>query len=405
MDSHLKEINAVFGVIGSMICLPDGNIAAKAMPDKFDAANLQAAARVASQTFQALDSSGQRVNDVDLSYEKGRLILKNLRGGGILAIVCRRTINLPLLNLTANAVVKKLTAELKPKPVVSPTRQPVVVPAPSPKPKAQPTVPAPIPLPPVIAELEQEIHRIIEKATSSRVRLRAMGVVASWLKCQNHRPMLTLPEGKQIELAGFLAERDSIESLCGQLGYQNNRRFNAFYGNRRLNFSDPKLLITIDVHLDNYEMYHKLDLTSFLTQEDFLLPITAVLLSRLQTVEMTDNLLCEICALMLDHDLSLGLEKGKIDVSYITRLCTEDWGWFKTVSTNLDRLATMANAHLPPTEKEIIVERAQRLKHSIASAPKGLRWQARARLGESARWYETPLVYRPNAVRPDMAIG
>jgi predicted regulator of Ras-like GTPase activity (Roadblock/LC7/MglB family) len=403
MEAILKEINAVVGVTGTFVCAPDGCILAKSMPENFDASQLELAARVAGQTFQALDSTGQRVNEVDLSYEKGRLILKNLRSG-ILAILCARTINLPLLNLTANVAVKKLTAKLKLNKPVTP--ESVVAPAAPPtKSRTQSTVSTPIPLPPVVAELEQEIQRIIQKGAQYRVRLRALGVVANWLTCENHRPMLTLPETKKIEFGGFLTERESIELLCEQLGYQNNRRFNAFYGNRRLNFNDPNREINIDVFLDNYEMYHKLDLIPFLTQEEILLPPTALLLNRLQTVEMTDNVLCEICALMLEHDLSVGSEKGKIDASYITRLCAEDWGWFKTISMNLDRLMTMANTHLAPAEKAWVIERAQRLKQSLDSAPKGLRWQARARLGESARWYETPQVLRLNSARPDMAMG
>ena len=112
MEVFLREINAVVGVSGTFVCGMDGSVLAKLMPDNFDATQLALAARIAGQTFHALDSTGHRVDDVDLSYDKGRLILKNLRGG-ILAILCARNINIPLLNLTANVAVKKLAAELE----------------------------------------------------------------------------------------------------------------------------------------------------------------------------------------------------------------------------------------------------------------------------------------------------
>ena len=77
-------------------------------------------------------------------------------------------------------------------------------------------------------------------------------------------------------------------------------------------------------------------------------------------------------------------------MSHITRVCAEDWGWFKTVSTNLDRLTTFAVTHLSPSDMKRTAERIQRLRQSINTAPKNLRWQTRARLGETVKWYDTP---------------
>ncbi len=141
MENYLKEINAVLGVAGSFICLTDGRIAASALPDQFDASSVNATAHVASQTFQALETTGQRVNEVDLVYDKGRLIVKNLRGGA-LAILCSRSVSLPLLNLTANVVVKKLTTELKPPKSSAPAPAARPVPAPAAKPIAPPAAAA-----------------------------------------------------------------------------------------------------------------------------------------------------------------------------------------------------------------------------------------------------------------------
>lgn len=64
--------------------------------------------------------------------------------------------------------------------------------------------------------------------------------------------------------------------------------------------------------------------------------MTALVLTRLRMVEMNDNRLRELRALILEHDASIGSQKGTIDALYIVRLCPEDWGWFKTISLNLD---------------------------------------------------------------------
>ncbi|MCI0474707.1 MAG: hypothetical protein L0Y55_00515 [Anaerolineales bacterium] len=94
-----------------------------------------------------------------------------------------------------------------------------------------------------------------------------------------------------------------------------------------------------------------------------------------------------------------------IDVSPITQLCAEDWGWYKTTMQNLDQAQFFAEETLAVHERDTIIARAKLLQSGIRATPKNLRWQARARLGETMRWYETPVYPNLGARRPDMAIG
>ena len=72
MESVLQEVNAVLGVIVSFVCLPDGTIAAQVVPEKYAVEDLNLAARVTSQTFQALALSGQHVSEAALLFSAGR---------------------------------------------------------------------------------------------------------------------------------------------------------------------------------------------------------------------------------------------------------------------------------------------------------------------------------------------
>lgn len=395
MDAALKEINAVLGVKGSFVIAVDGSIAASALSDSLDPARIATAARIVTQTFDALETSKQRVAEMDLLFGQSRLILKNLRVG-VLAVLCTRNINLPLLNLTADVAAKKITAELK-----------------AGLPPAPPGIVGKIPLKiwgvevtpsPLFTELEQEMRQVVEVAQKSQVTLRAMDPLAMWVCCSRTHALVSAPTKRQIDFAGQGAQRDAIARVFEQAGYQANRRFNALYGNRRLNFRNVLRELSADVHLDTFEMYHHLDLKAALAQDGITLPETVLLLMRLQLVEMTDTGLRDLCALFLEHDLSVGYEKEKIDAAEITRLCADDWGWHKTVLLNLDRVDQFAKTMLVSPEQATVVERAQRLKKSIEDAPKSLRWQTRARLGEGVRWYEIPLT-PGQSIRPDIAIG
>ncbi|HEX9077474.1 MAG TPA: hypothetical protein VF932_16930 [Anaerolineae bacterium] len=412
METTLKEINAVLGVTGSFVCASDGNMIAQAMPGLYEAGQLALAARVANQFFRALEASSQRAAEMDLIFGQQRLILKTFRGG-ILAILCTRTINLPLLNLTVNVAMKKIAAAIKaPKPAALPVDRPAPpTPATAPAPAVATPQPVPVEAPaaeaegnPLFSELYLEARRVVEEARQRKLDLHVLESLAIWHLVSRAHSVLAPLNKRQIVLAGHSAQGDAIARLFEELGYKANQRFNAFYGSRRLNFSHPKFDLVADVYLDAFSMFHHFDLNGYVSEDDFALPATALLLSRLQMVEWSDAALRDICALLFECDLSVGNEKGKIDASQITRLCAEDWGWFKTVSINLERVTALAPTWLGPEDRTVVVERAQRLRQSIVNAPKSLRWQTRARLGESVRWYETPIVGNPSA-RPDMAIG
>ena len=130
MEDILKDINAVVGVTGSFVCNGEGQMSASALPDLFDEAILSTVGRTIAQTMAGLATARRRkIGDIDLVYDQGRLIAKNLREG-CLCILCVRNINVPLLNLTANVAAQKLrqliktgkdevkqAAEVKPPPV------------------------------------------------------------------------------------------------------------------------------------------------------------------------------------------------------------------------------------------------------------------------------------------------
>jgi predicted regulator of Ras-like GTPase activity (Roadblock/LC7/MglB family) len=113
MENILKDINAVIGVTGSFVCNGEGQVSASALPDLFDETILSTVGRTMAQTMAGLTTARRRkIDDIDLVYDQGRLIAKNL-GEGCLCILCVRNINMPLLNLTANVAAKKLAARLK----------------------------------------------------------------------------------------------------------------------------------------------------------------------------------------------------------------------------------------------------------------------------------------------------
>jgi hypothetical protein len=325
---------------------------------------------------------------VDLVFAAGRLILRRLPGS-FLALCCARSVNLPLLNLALGPVIRSLTAALKER-----SERPA-----APR-RPRPAVPR---ISPVIQDLVQEGRRLVEAARAQGITLRLLGSVGVAHHCPSALQRLPVPAFLGLELAGSSRERRAVEAFLQDQGYEPFVRFNAFYGARRLHFRKPETGWPVDVFLDAYEMYHRLEFASVLTREEVTLPPAYLLLSRLQAVEAGEADLLEIAVLLLDHEVVEGEQAEAVDLRAIVALCADDWGWYRTVTMNLERTAR-AVAGWEEAAREPVQRRLERIRQAIEAAPKSLGWQMRARLGEAARWYQTPLRVEEGP-RPDLAMG
>ena len=71
-------------------------------------------------------------------------------------------------------------------------------------------------------------------------------------------------------------------------------------------------------------------------------------------------------------------------------LTGSDWGLSHTVERNLGQAAEQARREPPQGARFDAVSQAEALRAAIVAGPKSLGWKARALVGESVRWYETP---------------
>jgi len=86
---------------------------AEFVPAAISASALSTVARTAAQTMAGLRSvARRRPGDVDLLYTDGRLLIKSLTRG-CLCVLCSPRVNLPLVNLTADAAAHRLSALLR----------------------------------------------------------------------------------------------------------------------------------------------------------------------------------------------------------------------------------------------------------------------------------------------------
>src|SRR5256886_7569394 len=119
-----------------------------------------------------------------------------------------------------------------------------------------------------------------------------------------------------------------IRKLFLDLGYEPNQRFNALHGATRLIFEDGKNQMVVDIFLDVFRMCHTLHLGDRLSLDDYTIPISDLLLTKLQVVEINEKDIRDLIAILKDHDLVDQIAPGDkevIDAGYISSLCADDW--------------------------------------------------------------------------------
>ena len=92
---------------------------------------------------------------------------------------------------------------------------------------------------------------------------------------------------------------------------------------------------------------------------------------------------------MLDHAIETGDAEDAIEAAYIARLAADDWGFYRTLQVNIERLRAMLE-ELEEIDRELVNTRLDALWKHIEDTPKPLRWRLRAQVGDRVRWYELP---------------
>ena len=238
--------------------------------------------------------------------------------------------------------------------------------------------------------MEEEVRRVVDAGRERGLHLRVIGGVAVKLHCPSAQHRSMARSYGDIDFVGYRSERTEVARLMEDLGYEPNRRFNQLQGHRRLLFDNPELGYDADIFLDVFVMCHELNLVGRLELDEYTIPIEELLLSKLQVIQLNEKDIKDSFAMLCDHDIAEVDDRDTIDSRFIAKLCSDDWGWYKTLTMNIDKITDMADDFLDEKEKEVVVERLARLRRIIEDVPKSMKWKMRARIGEKKRWYELP---------------
>ena len=233
--------------------------------------------------------------------------------------------------------------------------------------------------------------RIVNDAKDKVITLRVIGATSVLIHVGKDTPILDLFKSyRKLTDVDFVTYRkcwSKIEDFFQAQGFQPNETFNALHGNKQLNFTGPNNLHA-DVFCDKLDMSHVIDFTGRLEQDYPTIPLADLLLEKIQIVKINEKDIKDTLLLLRTHDIGND-DKDVVNASWIAHTLKDDWGFWYTVTTNLNKVNGFKNQYdwLSAEDRAIIESRINKLLAAIEAEPKTSRWKFRARIGTKKKWY------------------
>ena len=238
----------------------------------------------------------------------------------------------------------------------------------------------------------EEAVRICETAAGEGITVRLAGGLAIQYLTPGFPPRGG--DRQDLDLATLSSDRRPLAQFLAGRGYVADKTFNALYGHKQLYFQSADTGRSLDVLVDRLHMCHTVEFAARLRRMPVTLDLADLLLTKLQIVELNEKDAQDVLYLCSAYPVRDGDEPGTIGLDRIRPIIGNDWGWWRTVTLNLDRITSLASGDgqglVPAGGEHDAVGQLAMLAKAIDAAPKSLRWKARAKVGERVRWYEVP---------------
>lgn len=119
-------------------------------------------------------------------------------------------------------------------------------------------------------------------------------------------------------------------------------------------------------------------------------PLAELLLEKMQIVKLNEKDVIDTIMLLREHEVEES-DNETINVARIAHLTSHDWGLWKTMTTNLERVRQITPnlEKLTDEDKADVNSKIGSLLVRIETEPKTTGWKMRARIGEKKNSTET----------------
>lgn len=240
-------------------------------------------------------------------------------------------------------------------------------------------------------KFEEEAARIVGEGREKGVQIRLLGALAFQSHCPEFSHFqVTLKRGyTDIDFAGYGKESPKIKSLFASLGYEQDQEVNIYFGASRLIFHSANGGPHADVFFDRLDFCHPIPWLDRLEVDYPTIPLAELLLEKMQIVRINEKDIIDTIMLVREHPVGES-DDETINAGRIAQLCAAEWGLWRTLTMNFDKVRRMMQSYESITGEDrlIVDERLDSLLQRIEAEPKSLSWKLRAKIGDKKKWYK-----------------
>lgn len=240
------------------------------------------------------------------------------------------------------------------------------------------------------ADVVEEAERLLGSADARGLPLRVLGGVAIQMRAPGELPSALRRRCADADFVTAKRASGPAQQFFRDEGYEPQVAFNALHGQERLLFFDNANGRQVDVFVGAFEMSHKVPVAERMELEPRTLPLAELLVTKLQIAELNEKDLRDALALFHGHAVN-ERDGDSINAARVAKLCSTDWGLWRTLTGNLATCRDhLGNYDLPEEDRRRIGAGINTLLDRLEGEPKSRGWKLRAKIGERKRWYTTP---------------
>lgn len=240
--------------------------------------------------------------------------------------------------------------------------------------------------------LVEKAKKLVEEAHEEGLKLRILGAVAVRIHC----PKFSIIHEKtnrrltDLDLIGYSHQRKEIVNFMLKKRYEIDKDVADYIAlSPRLIFERKEEKLKIDIFLDKLEMCHVIDFRKRLEIDFPTISLTDLLLEKLQIVKISRKDIIDIMTLLREHETGETDEREKINVKYISSILSRDWGFYYTVTQNLNKILSILPEYteLSPEDQDDLKRKIESILQFISNEPKSIKWRLRSIIGPRMKWY------------------
>lgn len=240
-------------------------------------------------------------------------------------------------------------------------------------------------------KFENELKRILQASEEAGILLRVIGSLAFQMHCPQFG-YLQAAMGRaytDIDFAAYDRQAKQISELMTGMGYIENREVYIGSEGERAIFDKPGTGLHVDIFYEKLDFCHAIYWKDRLEVDSPTIPLTELLLEKMQIVQINEKDIVDTIMLLLEHPLG-DVDKETINIKLAATLCANDWGLWRTTTMNLDKVKQLAGHYtqLAPEQKSKIESQVNDALMRINNEPKPLAWRLRDRVGDRVKWYK-----------------